>query len=81
MAQWICMRLPSCSPGSNPNLRFFNLVSNCTQNLCSYCERDENKQERGRVGPFKKAFLVRSVDLTSPSWAKLSQLFPYFFPF
>ena len=64
MAQWICMRLPSCSPGSNPNLRFFNLVSNCTQNLSSYCERDENKQERGRVGPFKKAFIARSVDPT-----------------
>ena len=54
IAQWNRLRLPSCRPGFESqarNLRFLFIVFV----LYLSCEKNENKQKRGRVWPiFKK---------------------------
>ena len=49
--------LASCGPGFEfqaQHPRLFILVSNCILNLSLYCEKDENKQKRGRRWPVFK---------------------------
>ena len=51
MAQWICLRLPSCRPGFKPqahHLRFYQFILE----LCNVEKAKINK--RGRDGPFLK---------------------------
>ena len=50
IAQWFCLRLPSCGPGFESqalHLRFFQLLK-------LYRENNENKQKEAGIGPLKK---------------------------
>ena len=54
IAQWICLHLPSCRPGSSPKHTIYAFI-----NLCWFVSswKDENKQIEAGIGHFfKKKF-------------------------
>ena len=59
IAQWNHLRPPSCRPGSSPKHAFSFIVFV----LYLSCEKNENKQKRGRVWPIflKKNYYVYEI--------------------
>ena len=70
IAQWICLRLPSCRSGSSPKHTIYAFYSQILHCICHCVEkRTKIKTKRGRVWSIFKTFFVyqkrRFTDLTS----------------
>ena len=63
------MRLPFAAPRSSPKHTIYNFFQ---FTLTCVCGKDENKQKRGRVGPFKKK---KNKNLFSSSKVLFSESF------
>ena len=62
IAQWICLRLPSCRPGFESqahHLCFHQFIKKIV-----YCGKDENKQKRGRDRSIFKSIVNYFYSLT-----------------
>ena len=49
IAQWIRLRLPSCGPRFRSHAQHLRIIQFVIE---LRCEKDKNKQERGRDGPY-----------------------------
>ena len=56
IAQWICLHLPSCCPGSSPKHTIYALSLYVKFVLYLYCEKNKKNQKSCQFGPFKKRY-------------------------
>ena len=52
VAQWICMRLPSCHPGSNPKHTIYPFINLNLSLNCDMLKRQKINRKRDRDWPF-----------------------------
>ena len=79
IAQWICLRLPSCLPGFESqahHLCFFSIyiVRIVYLSFKLECEKNENKQKEAGNGPF---FKNEKLNMTVVNYV---EHFPYLWP-